>query len=285
MSHPEPSQEDVFSILGSNVRIEIIKVLADADRPLSFSELHDALEIRDSGQFNYHLNNMLETVVHRTDEGAYELTYTGGRIVGALYSGEFEPAVTAETHELASTCANCGRGLLAGYEDDRSQQLHIWCTGCEEVEFQFGFPPGGVEGRSPEELTAVLDRWTRTNLLALTDRVCMNCIGRLEGGLKDPAADQPEADQPTIELSCERCPSTGVLSVASLLYLHPEVVALYRRHGTDLDTIHLWNTRVLVDPSITTVDRDPWTLDASITVGDERLTLRIEEDLTIRPTN
>jgi len=47
--------EDVFTLLSDDIRVEILQALWEADDPVAFSELHGAVGIRDSGQFNYHL--------------------------------------------------------------------------------------------------------------------------------------------------------------------------------------------------------------------------------------
>ncbi|MCH7660071.1 MAG: helix-turn-helix transcriptional regulator [Euryarchaeota archaeon] len=71
--------EEAFALLGNETRVAIIRELGTADDPRSFSDLHAAVGVRDSGGFNYHLQKLVGSFVRRTDEG-YELSGAGERI-------------------------------------------------------------------------------------------------------------------------------------------------------------------------------------------------------------
>jgi DNA-binding transcriptional ArsR family regulator len=73
---------DALSVLADETRADILRTLADADGPLSFSALRDRVGVRDSGRFSYHLRQLCEYFVRETDEG-YELGHAGTRVVGA----------------------------------------------------------------------------------------------------------------------------------------------------------------------------------------------------------
>lgn len=52
------SPDEAFAVLGNETRMEILQSLGEAERPLVFSELREAVEIDDPGQVNYHLNQL-----------------------------------------------------------------------------------------------------------------------------------------------------------------------------------------------------------------------------------
>lgn len=63
------SPDDAFGLLGNETRLAILQALGDAADPLSFSELRDRVWVSDSGQFNYHLDQLTGPFVGQTDEG------------------------------------------------------------------------------------------------------------------------------------------------------------------------------------------------------------------------
>lgn len=71
---------DVLSALTHEVRIDILRVLADADGPVQFTELRSRVGTSDPGRFNCHLGELCGQFVRR-GEGGYTLTYRGKQVV------------------------------------------------------------------------------------------------------------------------------------------------------------------------------------------------------------
>jgi hypothetical protein len=94
---------DALSVLGNETRIRILRTLADAAGPLTFTELREAVGIRDTGKFNYHLTKLCEYFVTETQDG-YELGHAGSRVVAAS-----QAAVTAVPTDECPVCgeADC----------------------------------------------------------------------------------------------------------------------------------------------------------------------------------
>ena len=223
----------------------------------------------------------MDSFVRRTDDGEYELSYAGGRVVGAIFSGEFNRSSPLGTFPLDSDCANCRTQLEATYEEER---VKICCPKCDELDTGFGFPPGGVEDRSPEELTTVFDRWLRSLFALIIDEICYNCAGNLTSGLTDDS-EYLHPDEPVcIEYVCDRCTDSSTLSVSSFLYLLPEVGRFYHDHGIDLQTVDMWNARSFVDSTITVSSKDPWQIEATLSLEDGQLSIVVGDDLTIATT-
>lgn len=101
---------DALTALASEHRIEILRVLADADEPLAFSDLRESVGMDDTGRFNYHLTELCGRFVRNTDTG-YELGHAGERVVLAAAGLDSEGARVLA--EQASTddneCPVCGQ--------------------------------------------------------------------------------------------------------------------------------------------------------------------------------
>lgn len=91
---PSEALASRFDLLSDETRLRIIAALyrgtdgKDLDR-LSFSELCDRTGIRDTGQFNYHLNRLRDAFVEKRPDG-YALTPAGvavGRMLVAAEAG------------------------------------------------------------------------------------------------------------------------------------------------------------------------------------------------------
>ncbi len=72
----EAGPTDALAVLGDETRIAILRVLADAEEPLAFSQLRRRAGIDDAGRFNYHLSELREYFVREAD-GGYALREAG----------------------------------------------------------------------------------------------------------------------------------------------------------------------------------------------------------------
>ncbi len=110
--------EDAFGALGNETRMTTLRVLADADGPLPFSELRDRVGMPDSGQFNYHLDKLVGHFLARTDAG-YGLRRAGDRVVEAVLSGAVTEAPTLELTDVDEQCFRCDGGVKVGFREER----------------------------------------------------------------------------------------------------------------------------------------------------------------------
>jgi len=127
MSEPEFVQkadpEEVFAALSDDTRVAILRALWDADEQvLSFSELREAVGIRDSGQFNYHLGKLVGQFVRETDDG-YTLTRAGIQINGAIEAGAYTVEASLDPIDLDSPCPTCDSDRTLPAVDVRT---HHW---------------------------------------------------------------------------------------------------------------------------------------------------------------
>ncbi|WP_255169238.1 ArsR/SmtB family transcription factor [Natrononativus amylolyticus] len=278
----EPSEEGIppaeaFSVLGDETRVAIVRALGETPgEALSFSELRERVGARDSGGFNYHLNKLVGSFVRRTDDG-YELSYAGVRVVGAILAGEYTRRGSAGTFELESDCTVCETPLSATYEDER---VTIRCVACDELRSRFGFPPGGFENRTVDELTDGFDRWLTNVMSLIASGFCFNCAGKTSGRLTGDV--EHFGDRPVgVEFICERCGDQATLSVNSYLLLQPAVVAFHYEHGIDVDEAYVWNLEYVLDADVTVLSEEPWRVNSALELEGDRLELVLEEDLSV----
>lgn len=112
---------DALEVLGNEIRIEILRSLADAEESLSFTELRRRVDVRDTGKFNYHLTKLCEYFVRET-EGGYELGHAGSRVIasaGVAASGDGPDA--DRSAPAGESCPVCG-------EDGCEKLFHFHLT-------------------------------------------------------------------------------------------------------------------------------------------------------------
>jgi DNA-binding transcriptional ArsR family regulator len=69
----ESEPVETFSLLANEDRLAILKAVVHADErgetPLSFSTLREAVDIRDSGRFSYHLRELTDHFLTHSADG------------------------------------------------------------------------------------------------------------------------------------------------------------------------------------------------------------------------
>ncbi|MFC7045804.1 helix-turn-helix domain-containing protein [Halobacteriaceae archaeon GCM10025711] len=272
------SPEAAFSLLGNATRIDILQVLAeDPTEPLSFSELRERVGEPDSGKFNYHLQQLTGQFVRRTDEG-YALRLAGSLVVGAIVAGAYSRSRALDPIPIDASCRECGGSMELRYAEEI---VTLACSDCDHVVTKFGVPPGILEGYDREELPAVIDRWIWTRFGGVVDGFCMNCYGPVtpEVALHD------ESDDPfLLRFVCDRCGDVVKCAVGTYLRYQPVVAAFHAEHGIDLRTTPSWSLDWLYDDHATVVSEDPVEIVVDVELGDDTLTVVIDEDLDIVET-
>lgn len=117
MTHGTEPSMDALSVLGNEIRMSILRELADAERSLSFTELRERVGIRDTGKFNYHLTKLCEYFVRQTESG-YELGHAGTRVITAAV-----PTVerTHDVNDADEPCPICD-------EENCEKLFHVHLT-------------------------------------------------------------------------------------------------------------------------------------------------------------
>ncbi|MEY7849364.1 hypothetical protein AB7C87_09210 [Natrarchaeobius sp. A-rgal3] len=250
---------EAFSIVGNDIRAEILLALVErGSNTATFSELRNAVDVTDSGQFNYHLERLVDHFVERTEEG-YGLTEAGRRISYALLSGTYTERPQIETTNVPGTCYACGSDALCGRYDET---LEIECDDCGERILAVPFPPAAAANRSPVEVFRAFDRWSDRQAALVTDRICPECAGKLSATV---TADVPPSlgfDRvPRFE--CSICTYTTCVTFGTVALHADDVRPVVHRCGWERDDVY-------------------WSVDHRVT--DEHTSVASEEPLRVRET-
>lgn len=212
--------DDAFAVLGNDTRMEILQTLGEAGESLSFSELRDRVGMRDSGQFNYHLDKLVGHFLEKTDE-QYELRQAGRRVVEAVLSGAVTADPVVEPTQIDEPCPRCGAVTVVAYDQERVEHYCTECAGhyaptraasgaavsdpdADEAARKgylgsVALPPAGLRERTPAEMFQASTTWGILELLAVSNGLCPRCSAPLT-----ESVDVCEAHDPRDGL-CPKC--------------------------------------------------------------------------------
>ncbi|MFT4882769.1 MAG: hypothetical protein ACI8U4_000263 [Natronomonas sp.] len=276
------SDVDVFGLLANETRVEILRALGEQpDTPLSFSELQDRTDVRDSGNFNYHLDQLLGTFVRKDDD--YELTLAGRHIVGAIHAGTYTADARVEPIALDWDCLLCGGEMIAEYADERGK---IRCRDCGKGA-EFSFPPGTLDQFDREALPAAFGRWLRTLAQRELAGFCIICAGRTTSEIaRLPGGTEADPKPSMVSFDCDRCGTTSTISGTSFVTYHPSVEGFFFDHGYDTFEGHptrVWSQLDRFESEI--LSEDPPRIRVFFEDDGERISAEITADASIRNVN
>jgi DNA-binding transcriptional ArsR family regulator len=281
----EPEEPaETFGALSNATRIDILRALWDADREATFSELREAVGMRDSGQFNYHLGELTDRFVTKTDD-EYRLTIAGMQVVGSILAGAYRRRGTIEPISLDEPCPFCGGPRTFRYEDET---VEIDCEDCG-LGSHFGVPPGAFAGYERTAFPAVAERYIRSSLQDARDGFCPLCEGRTSPTVApDLATTDDDADVPaqfegvpSVRYECRRCEMVLSTELGTGLADHPAVVAFYHDHGVDVREASLAVFAEAGTNDARVRDRDPFRASVTYGVDGETLTLVVDGALDV----
>lgn len=260
-----------FSALGHGVRVDVLRELnahrrETGEETIGFADLRRRVGLRDSGQFRYHLNELRDHFVQRTDEG-YRLTRAGGRVVAAILAGTHETAPSIGPASMGD-CPICGAAAAACYDEGRCEVT------CDEDHtlFTWTVPPNAASDRSLADLVSFSELLALQSIEQAQAGVCPQCY--------DPVDPTVDADPPTpvFRACCDTC-GTGIVGPVGLcVLLDPEVRTICRTRGLELDERHVWDLPFVVDPSTASVrSEDPLRTDVTVPLPDGELRVTLDE--------
>jgi DNA-binding transcriptional ArsR family regulator len=289
--------EAAFMTLSHDLRLEILLALWDAPGfTLSFAELRKAVGERDSGSFTYHLSELRDHFVAKTDEG-YELQYPGHRVLDAIQSGVFHEQVTVGPVELDDDCRACGGRLTFEYGTDYVARIR--CPDCGNRALEWPFDPGGIADRDDDAIVAAFDRRTRLVWSCALDGVCPFCAGRVDRELTGRVHEEGECigvveqldrydeyfarDHPAVvAVDCHRCSFYSFVPVGVVLLTSPAVTGRLHEAGVDLRATPLWNLGFVVDADAVAVrETEPMRVEVAVPDADESLAFTVGESCDV----
>lgn len=296
MTSPEFVQkldpEEVFSLLAAEPRIEILRALwyADEDEP-SFSELRETVGMADSGQFNYHLEKLLDHFIQKTENG-YKLTEAGLQINGKIEAGGYTTDASMDPITLDSPCRNCGGELVLEYADDR---VTVDCDTCF-LTVQFAVPPSTFGDCVHVDVPDRAGRYLRTNVDKLRAGFCIYCEGPIatsivampDSTLRVVADDNPGSDwlatyenYPIVVYECQQCQADFKTTLAYALLDHSAVASFHHRNDVAVDGNATWKFMVFGPDSERITDRNPFRASVTYETDGEEITVVVDERVNV----
>lgn len=261
--------EAAFSLLGNPTRLAILRTLWEAEDPIQFSELRRGVAVDDSGQFNYHLSQLVDHYVTSV-EGGYQLTSAGEYVIGAILANLIDPRPQLGAFPIEGTCTTCGGGLEATFGD----LGEIRCVNCDKVVMGDAFPPAGGHGRTPDEISRAFDDWLRQRARLAWRGVCPRCAGRVSRRYVVPE----DGTGVRMEYECEHCRHEGRGPLVGELVYHPAVVAAFYDDGIDVMDVPYWELRHVLDTFEEEVlETEPLLVRVQIPFDDGRLELTVDD--------
>lgn len=304
--------DDAFAVLGNETRMEILQTLAEADGPLSFSELRERVGVRDSGQFNYHLDKLVGHFLEDSADG-YELRRAGERIHEAVVSGAVTETPIIEPTEVDWPCSVCGATVELTYQQE---WVALSCTECpgayggtftadeyapdEQLEQGYlgglSLPPAAVPDRSPLDVLRTAWTWDILERMAAASGTCPRCSAAVETTVavcedhdaSDGLCEGCSSRRMIIhQVTCENCHFNQVGPFPIALSDNTDLIAFWTAHGYDLLRPSADMLAELANYEETLLSREPfearftWTLDGdslSVTVDDELTVVAVTEE-------
>jgi hypothetical protein len=296
------SPDKAFSALGNETRIDILQTLGAAEGPVTFSELRNRVGIRQGGQFNYHLDQLVGHFVDKGEAG-YALREPGRRVVEAILSGAVTEDPVLEPTTIDFTCHHCDAEVVVNYDEGTMRMSCSECPGHfdpSNVPGEAGYPrdgtlanyrlpPAGVQGRSAEEVMRAAATWGHLSSIALACGVCPRCSAAVEQDV-DVCDDHESGDGKCgtcdsrfavmIDSNCTICSFDARSSAVMLALPVPEMLVFVGKHGLNTTSRGIewgWEFEEQV------LSTDPFEAKFTFTIEDDSITLTVDDDLEAVP--
>lgn len=302
---------EAFETLANETRLAILLALWESESPgpprpsksessTQFSELRERVGIRDSGQFNYHLDKLVGPFLESLDEG-YQLTTAAKQVLGAVLSGTFSEHGSFEGKPIDATCGHCGGSVVIDYID---RVLIERCPKCEEsgrasseisgVIGKTDVPPVGLENTTPKEFHRKGRTWIRHRLFSMMEGVCPRCSGPVTARIHI-CEDHETGDGPLCErcgmgakiqafFVCDVCKKESFVPAHATIFTEQAVKAFYFERGLDYDALFdASETEKLVDPIRKTEvqSEEPIEVVVTVEIDGDRLEITLDEDTRV----
>ncbi|ELY71002.1 winged helix-turn-helix domain-containing protein [Natrinema versiforme] len=282
----ETAVRDAFSLFDHEIRLEILLALLEDWRavytePRSYAELMDAVGMRDSGKFNYHLDKLRGVYVREVEDG-----YVPTAAVTALYRAVLAHRPTdrlaLDRTTIDSTCPRCEGAAVLRYERGF---VTVECSACEEWPgFTYPFPKNGIEGRDPDAVVRATARRARYHAGLARTGQCPFCAGQtavdvhLESDADGWGDEDGESEDVVVEIACETCTFLVGMGPLPPLLFDGRVAGAFADIGVDLERAD-WE---LPAPTARVDARDPLRLALSVAGDAGTATIVVDDSLTVR---
>lgn len=281
----DSAPQEAFALVGNEIRAEILRVLGEDPHSVhSFSELHSNVAVdSDSGQFNYHLRQLVGHFVDRCDNG-YQLRPEGITLYRTIVAGTFTRRASLAPFDAGFGCYFCGTAVEATYDDGK---FVVQCPDCDHVYLHDMAPPSLADDE--QALLSRVDQYSRHDTLAVARGVCPICVGGIErqfiSAAEGPFHSGEDLDV-FVYLSCNHCGAGHYLSVGTALLKDPGLISFCYERGLDVTTTPVWELEFASTDRYTTVrSTAPWEVALELTLDDDTLELVVDENLNVIERN
>ncbi|KZN25333.1 hypothetical protein A4G99_02175 [Haladaptatus sp. R4] len=274
MSDEVPSSTELLGRVDNATRFEILRSLANAchesppDPWLEYSELRDAVSIRDKGNFNYHLDRLGDLI--EKGPAGYCISSFGMQVVSAIASGTLDPDWTWGPIDAPGECVFCGDSVTFRYEDGA---LRLSCGTDDHTLLLPGSP--SLLDTGPEETIVERIALSSYHEFALTYRgICPGCEGYVDGTIH---RDDVRPEHYHYHADCPRCGFQSGFPVGIIALFHPDVISFFAEHGTDVRSTPFWTLDFCRPGHETVLSTDPLRFRVDVTKGDETLSVVLND--------
>lgn len=294
--------DEAFRLLANDTRVAILFTLWERydpwgdDNAVPFSELREMVGMRDPGQFHYHLDQLADHFVRRTETG-YELRQAGHRLVQTVIAGTGIEDPTLAPAEIPETCPFCGAPIAISYADET---LYLQCTACEggwpeRAELPRGtlsyheFEPAGLGGRTPEEVLQADLIHSKHDRAMMVEGVCPVCTGRVDASLSFcENHDMSEAACPEcgwirrpVGQTCAVCKFRWLHTAGQAIATHPAVIGFHYERGISFDIANFEHYVRVLEWEEDLVSEEPLELRVTVPVDGDELQLTLDERVEV----
>lgn len=228
--------ESALDLLSNETRFEILRTLAtqrftatDASG-MTFSELFEAVDTDDSGNFNYHLKKLLDSLVTKDGE-RYCLTHGGVQVFSSLQATTYAPGYESQSIPLDQSCPLCANALAATYEEGFLE------IGCEDhVVLEIYVHPSWIDSLSTDDFLARVSLLFHHYIEKIVDGFCPLCHGAL--GYELRTDDDPYPIQ--YHYPCRQCGTELRLRPQQTVLRNVRIESFYRERGIELHETPPW---------------------------------------------
>lgn len=266
----ERTAEDVFRLLSDEIRLKILRAVAEAQRDeretgvaaLAFSDIYDRVDVENTSKLSYHLGELTGTFLRKHDDG-YAFTHAGDQLIRFILAENYQPPSDVEAVHADSQCLYCGeKGLVGSVED---QFFLLRCEGCDKPAYSYRIRPAQVHSQHESDLIEAVI-WEQTaDFLKMAQNVCPECGGRMETEII-PATDAPIPATFATLTECVECLRFMSVPLPYFVAYHPDSVAFHWDHDIDIMGTGMWELHELLH-------EDAWTAEE---VDDEEAAFRVE---------
>ncbi|WP_434523177.1 winged helix-turn-helix domain-containing protein [Halorubrum sp. AS12] len=269
--------QEAFALLGHDIRLDILVALLDNwvaayTEPIPYAELMDAVEVEDSGKFNYHLGKLRGAYVQQVEDG-YVPTAAATALYRAVVAHQPGREANRTQFDVDSECPSCDAELVGTHERGF---LSVDCTSCEDwIGFSYPFPKNGFANRSDDEIVRAAHSRCKHHLAAARSGQCPFCTATTTIELQKDAI--AEGDDPAVEITCNSCSFHVGSRILFPLLLETRVTTVLSNAAIDVEQYE-WE---LPDPTTCITSRDPLRIQIRVHGDKDTATVVIDNCLNV----